>query len=132
MPRYNNTHIMTRFNERVEINRDEFNLKRTLRRDTDENLYSYTTLIGTYEPDYYGTIKRVVYDHTAKGGHFISRTTSKHIGILKRSGQHTLVNPYYDSLAEMQEEEELKPYLFKNRNNYILIPDLLLIVLKYL
>ena len=44
------------------------------------NLYSYNLLIGYTTKNG----RKVVKDYTAKGGHFISQTTSRHVGIAKR------------------------------------------------
>ena len=45
------------------------------------NLWSYNLLIGTIKNG-----NRVVFDYTARGGHFYSVTTSKHVGLAGRYG----------------------------------------------
>jgi hypothetical protein len=50
-----------------------------------ENLYSYNLKIGYTENGC-----KYVKDYTRTGGHFVSATTSRHIGIAKRLGAKTV------------------------------------------
>ena len=67
-------------------------IMRTMHMSTDgNNLFSYGLRIGeTIEGN------KVVYDYTAKSGHFHSMTTSQHVGLAKQSYKATLATDWED------------------------------------
>ena len=49
-----------------------------------QSLFSYDLRIAEHIPQDDGTAITLVYDYTAKGGKYVSQTTSGHVGLVKR------------------------------------------------
>ena len=64
-------------------------------------LFSYDLRIGTTVQSADEDDRKVVFDYTAKGGHFYSATTSRHVGQAKQYAD-AVVNPDYDVLYDVR------------------------------
>ena len=64
-----------------------------------QSLFSYDLRIAEHIPQDDGTAITLIYDYTAKGGNYVSQTTSGHVGLIKRRVPRRNVVSISDAVA---------------------------------